>query len=212
LLNSQALTPELADDGSQNTMSHQPTPLESSSAKSCGDTTRGIKLYFFGAPDRIKVGVSRNVQQRLRIVGQHMSPKPILLGSIAGSFDLEHLIHGRLADHRLDGEWFTDCGEVRQVMERALAGEKFGGVKRRGPKPKPFILKELTPEEWLAMFNRVVNLIFPGDPVGGFAKRLDLNPDDVRDYLTGVRPFPKIITMAFGAVVLDYVVPPLKPR
>ena len=49
------------------------------------------------------------------------------------------------------------------------------------------------------MFNRVVLLVWPGDPVAGLADFLEMPRDTVSDYLTGKEEIPKIVAYAFSA-------------
>jgi hypothetical protein len=79
-------------------------------------------VYFASNASRIKVGIARNVQARLRAIGRHL-PEPIeLLGSVPGSFELERAIHRRLGEHRINHEWFRDCLSVRALIKRILEG------------------------------------------------------------------------------------------
>lgn len=64
----------------------------------------------------IKIGKSQNVQQRFSAIAASV-PDPLeLLHSHPE--DIERKLHKKLAKHRLNGEWFTDCEEVRNEIAR----------------------------------------------------------------------------------------------
>lgn len=65
-------------------------------------------VYIMRAGGRYKIGVSRDVESRLRSIAT-ASPFPVSLVYAEQSPDpygLERDIHQRLADHRVHGEWF----------------------------------------------------------------------------------------------------------
>jgi hypothetical protein len=213
LLKSPGLIQEPADDGSQIRTSRQQMRSAQSSVKLCDDSTSGIKLYFLGYPGRIKIGISRQVMRRLQEIANQMDQPPVLLGAVNGSRGFEKYLHKRLAKHRLHSEWFSDCEEVRDTMARVLNGDRFSY------KPKPnsaghvqIKQREQTPEEWLAMLNRVAALIYPGDPVALMADDFELPRQTVSDYLTGKEPIPVVVAAAFAARVAFYAMSDLRGR
>lgn len=81
------------------------------------------KVYFVGAPGRIKIGYTRQPEKRL---AQLQSVDMETLASIAvipGTRELERRLHSMAAPHHLRGEWFSDCADVRDLIQRAVAGE-----------------------------------------------------------------------------------------
>jgi hypothetical protein len=81
---------------------------------------RGDKIYFATSGGRIKIGVSRDVEKRLRGIDIHL-PEPImLLGAVAGSIPTEKLIHERLKPHHIRGEWFRICPETLALASEYL--------------------------------------------------------------------------------------------
>jgi hypothetical protein len=86
-------------------------------------------IYFAIAPDgRIKIGTSRNVEERLEQISAYLASPMALLGSIEGSHPLERRIHEYLAEHRIAGEWYRDCPEVRRTIRNLiLVGSKAIG-------------------------------------------------------------------------------------
>lgn len=86
-------------------------------------------IYFADTADgRIKVGTSRNVDERLAQIGMYLALPVTLIGSIEGSHPLERQIHEYLGDYRIAGEWYRDCPEVRRAIRNlVLAGPKAIG-------------------------------------------------------------------------------------
>lgn len=80
-------------------------------------------VYFVqavtGGP--IKIGSAVVVEARVAAL-QVGSPYPlVVLGEAVGAgAPTERALHARLAKHRLHGEWFEDCPEVRVAMEETL--------------------------------------------------------------------------------------------
>lgn len=81
-----------------------------------------IRVYFILDPTDglIKIGVSRKTDARLRTLADHTGRQLVLLKTIVGSYALEKELHRALARHRVRGEWFLDCPEVRSVMDAAV--------------------------------------------------------------------------------------------
>jgi len=81
------------------------------------------KIYFVSAPGRIKIGYTRQPEQRLSRLQSVDMEKLVSLGAVSGTRRLEASLHDKLAAYRIRGEWFVDCQEVRKVVECALAGD-----------------------------------------------------------------------------------------
>ena len=70
---------------------------------------RKTYIYFLYAPysNVIKIGITRDIKQRLRDIGA-ASPEPlILLKLILGNFKKERALHERFKNYRQHYEWFT---------------------------------------------------------------------------------------------------------
>ena len=80
------------------------------------------KVYFVSAPGRIKIGFTRRPEKRLKALRLADMEELTVIAIIDGPRALEKKLHGLLKDHRLRGEWFVDCAEVRQVVDDAVAG------------------------------------------------------------------------------------------
>lgn len=79
------------------------------------------RVYFVqaeaGGP--IKIGFATDVWSRVKTLQTSHHEKLICLVHIAGTMDDEQLLHQEYAAHRLNGEWFSDCEEIRSLVERA---------------------------------------------------------------------------------------------
>jgi hypothetical protein len=85
-----------------------------------GDINPMSIVYFFAAPDRIKIGFTANLLARFQSL-ESASLLPLeIVGHIPGTRDLERAIHAEAAPHRIKGEWFADCPEVRAIINRAM--------------------------------------------------------------------------------------------
>jgi hypothetical protein len=84
---------------------------------------REEKVYFVGAPGRIKIGYTVHPEKRLQSLQQIDMERLTSLAVIHGTRVTERQLHDLLRDYHIRGEWFKDCPEVRAVMARAIAGE-----------------------------------------------------------------------------------------
>lgn len=74
------------------------------------------QVYFVAHGHRIKIGTTANLKQRLRDISAHLVGELVLIAAIDGGRDVEAAIHKLLKPHRLKGEWFSDCPEVRSLI------------------------------------------------------------------------------------------------
>lgn len=73
-------------------------------------------VYFAKCERMIKIGFSKNLEERLQTLSV-ASSKPIrLIGTVPGSKKLEQFFHKELHEHRVRGEWFKDCPQVRSFI------------------------------------------------------------------------------------------------
>jgi hypothetical protein len=70
------------------------------------------RVYFFATEAHVKIGRSRNPEQRVKTFGATLTPEGVdwrkgrLLGLIPGGAAVENALHQRFAAHRVVGEWF----------------------------------------------------------------------------------------------------------
>lgn len=81
------------------------------------------KIYFVSAPGRIKIGFTRKPEARLAQLRYSDMEELEIITIVAGSMFEEGKLHELARDHRIKGEWFTDCPEVRVIMDRFVSGE-----------------------------------------------------------------------------------------
>lgn len=81
------------------------------------------KVYFIAAPGRIKIGYTKYPERRLAQLQAIDLETLESLGAISGSRKLESRLHSLAAAHRLRGEWFSDCADVRELVASALRGD-----------------------------------------------------------------------------------------
>ena len=75
-------------------------------------------VYFVEAEgtDMVKIGYARNLRARLSGLSVGSPHRLILLGTLPGGADLEAELHERLAEHRVNGEWFRRSPAVNAVI------------------------------------------------------------------------------------------------
>ena len=84
---------------------------------------RVCHVYVIRRPDthEIKIGISLDPAKRLAShQSSHARPLELLL-SFAGGEPAERALLARFAGHRLNGEWFRECPEILQWIERQRA-------------------------------------------------------------------------------------------
>ena len=91
-------------------------------------------VYFFAFPalGRIKIGISNDVASRLAGLSQDVGAEGELLFSMDGNRQDEMAMHRRFDSWQLQGEWFLDCVELRELLnvvrgERAPAHDPVTG-------------------------------------------------------------------------------------
>jgi hypothetical protein len=73
-------------------------------------------VYFLRFGDRVKIGTSGNLEQRLQVV-----PHDEVIGTIPGDVTMEREWHDRWAKLRLVGEWFQAVPELLAAIHQAIA-------------------------------------------------------------------------------------------
>lgn len=97
-------------------------------------------VYFVqaGAGGRIKIGISRNVQNRLTKMRTDAAESLILLAVVPGDRAKEQSLHSALGAHRSNGEWFHPHADVLAAItrEKARAGNVEYLIPKKTKEPK----------------------------------------------------------------------------
>jgi hypothetical protein len=97
-------------------------------------------VYFLAGAGLIKIGVSTNVQSRVRSI-RNASPVSIdLLGTVPGGTLGESFLHVSFAHLRRHGEWFEDTPELRHHIALCIAEQR--PIRTFGPCPSPIPSKD----------------------------------------------------------------------
>ena len=75
-------------------------------------------VYFFAFYEigRVKIGVSNDVDARLRDLALEQGCEGEILHVMPGNRQAEMAAHTRFDAYRVEGEWFRDCAEVRAMI------------------------------------------------------------------------------------------------
>lgn len=83
-------------------------------------------VYFvLHGKTRVKIGVAKNVQNRVNQLQTGIIGKLNIYYATPGSYELERELHRIFAAHRLTGEWFTYCKDIRAWID-ADVGRRMG--------------------------------------------------------------------------------------
>lgn len=76
-------------------------------------------VYFVANKSAVKIGYTRNIDQRLAQLRMH-SPTPVhAVALLRGGQQLESALHARFGEYRIHGEWFRNTGSLARLLERA---------------------------------------------------------------------------------------------
>lgn len=73
-------------------------------------------VYFIQQSDAVKIGWSRNVDARMRALQTAASAPLRLLGTLAGTREVERSLHKRFRALRTHGEWFRATDDLIRVI------------------------------------------------------------------------------------------------
>ena len=80
-------------------------------------------VYFIQSLDTIKIGCTKNLNERIKGIQTSNPHGLVVIGAIKGNSFEEKAIHKKLEKYRVTGEWFKNCNEVRSCIEKILNGE-----------------------------------------------------------------------------------------
>jgi hypothetical protein len=78
----------------------------------------GVVYFVEGAGGALKIGFARKIEQRLAELQTGSPVRLRVVCTIKGGIKLEREYHRKFAEHRLHGEWFRDCREIRKEIAR----------------------------------------------------------------------------------------------
>lgn len=83
-----------------------------------------MAVYFFqaGPGGPIKIGSSRQIEPRLRLLQNHHWAEIVELAVGPGCHQVETALHKRFADVRIRGEWFWPSAELLAFIKEVAAG------------------------------------------------------------------------------------------
>ena len=93
-----------------------PAPTLLTLIEECRVEHDGTYVYLAQAGDAYKIGISKNVPERLGELNCASRARVELVALRRGSQNLERRLHARLKHHRLNGEWFHASPEVYDVF------------------------------------------------------------------------------------------------
>lgn len=73
-------------------------------------------IYFVAQKDKIKIGTTNNINQRLKNLSTS-SPHPlVLLATMDGDKEIEKQLHFRFHKYKVCREWFSCSEEIKQFI------------------------------------------------------------------------------------------------
>jgi len=98
-------------------------------------------VYFITCDGLIKIGSTRNLEERLSTIRAQRAGSTIdVIGIIPGSFKIERAIHREFEAFRIGGEWFDDDALLRSAIADLIAKRGIMGVAGvmacNSPKPR----------------------------------------------------------------------------
>lgn len=92
-------------------------------------------VYAIAAGERVKIGYTTNLEQRMKSIQSSCSDPIVCLGTSPGGVELEKALHRQFGHARAHGEWFSLSTEDRSTLLRRLDGEPyFIKLPRAGPR------------------------------------------------------------------------------
>lgn len=92
------------------------------------------EIYFAECSGRIKIGIATNVQARLSQLRTGAGAPVKLIARVGGDLVTERALHRKLKAHRIDGEWYHDCSDVRAAIQNSVnnftPGESVAEIRR----------------------------------------------------------------------------------
>jgi len=159
-------------------------------------------LYFFEAPGKIKIGISKNLKQRAADLRRQNGADLVLFAAVPGSWHLERHIHKKLSDHRLHGEWFADNEEVRGVIKTVIKdGPAAIGFVEPMPKKAPV---QAAAQPYHIMLGNLCELLWPGEALQQLSVFTEQPEGVCATWLSGDATMPALLRMAFASHLITW--------
>lgn len=115
-------------------------------------------VYFAEDPatERIKIGVSSNVRQRLYLLKSRTGISARFLGAVAGDRIVEARLHKRFSAYREQGEWFRGAPDLRAWIAEHAEYRTIPVMPDQLPRPTRVALSDDTMARAEAFFARFV--------------------------------------------------------
>lgn len=146
-------------------------------------------IYFARCGDRIKIGISERVVERLSQLRTGAGGPIELIAAVEGDQATERALHKKLRPYHLDREWFRDCPEVRSAIQNSL--NNFTTVV-----PVAKNRKDGNP-----LVGPVCKAIWPVKTDAHVAAICGCDPRNARRYMSGEIPIPSILLAAINVKI-----------
>jgi hypothetical protein len=143
-------------------------------------------IYFAQCKDRIKIGISRHVVERLSAIRTAAGEPIDLIATVEGNAAVEKALHKKLRPYHLDGEWFRDCPEVRAAIQNSV-----NNFTTAVPVPKRRDIRNV-------VVGPVCKVIWPNKTDAYVAAICGCDPRNARRYLSGELPIPAVLLAAIN--------------
>lgn len=159
-------------------------------------------LYFCRSGDRIKIGISKNVEKRLKDIGLHLPAPPTLIGSIEASYAFEKAVHSSLKAWRLDGEWFSASEEVVNAVG-AIMDDGYAALNFTEPEPKQSLF---VPDEGpgRSAIPALLRLVWPDDALAELQALTGESEEVCRGWMADGNSISDLVTLALTTIIIRY--------
>lgn len=140
------------------------------------------RVYFAKAGTAVKIGVSADVEARIKSLRTANHEPIVLLGSVPGGRAVERNIHMRLADYRIHREWFHDCPELQALFSQLMrfGPAVLGTIKSKRARPSTARASPI--------FGRIMDIVrknFPERTAASVATRFGRSQRTAERWLSG---------------------------
>ena len=159
-------------------------------------------LYFCQSGHRIKIGISKNVERRLKDIGLHLPVPPILIGSIEASYAFEKAVHAHLEKWRLDGEWF-DASATLQKTVRLILDEGYSALNFVEPERK---VLSAVPDDGpgRSAIPTLLRMVWPDDALAELQALTGESEEVCRGWMADGNSISDLVTLALTTIIIRF--------